>query len=417
MFNIVSTKALSTEVGSQWKTLDASEMILSALFSDYRRFIVTIYDDIKDITMNVDFEQFRSQNSWYSNTLNLFIQELDPNTVFLTVDALPETRVGYVQYNHLVSAGYHFNLGKAGIVYPEGTPADLLTDICLTRPEVETDFEALKNYCLASVNGFLHRLDYDGVYAYIKEGGRSVRIANNAQLGLYSFRDISRIECLNITDDMISIPSGFSTLEERVQITLPADYSFKSFLVVIGGYLYLPHPQSCWVNSEKTLNLDMTKVNLLDKVFTSRSLIDLSSLNLTVSSSSEDAINVEELFSDEVLRKYLTLPQSFIIFLDTDNMFYNYINVRQSSLPGRFSTKTEPKYPLMFAEGRLAEYWKQKEDDTWGILFTESFYRLYMYRREQVKKLQNVDSRLDFEKSYFLSSGRLLELGSYLNQE
>lgn len=415
MYIIQKTLGLPVTLSAQWEELDASSTPLSFLFSSYRRFIVVLTDDQRPGEFYVDFEQFRNEYSHYNNTLDVFIQSKGTDYNFTTIPSLPSSTVGYVKYSHAMASGYHAELAKVGYVLPENSPSDMKPDIKLSRPEVETDFQMLYDYCLFSVNGMIHRSDYDGKNVFIKDGGKSCKIAENNQLGIYSFRDVSKLDILPLTDEMIVKPSGFNTLEERVMINLPEGRSVKSFFLVIGGYIVLPHSLSCWIGNEQTIYLDVRNLSMLSRVMESRKLIDLEPLGLSKNTVSPDAINVTELYSDTVIRRWLTLPQSFIVFLDTDNFFHDRKYLRQMRAPGIFTAYQKPEYPLVLDQGRLGEYWRIQEDRYWAVTLTDSFRRNYQHRREIRSRLNDVTDSLAFDTPFYFSQAYLLEMGAYKN--
>lgn len=417
MYSIQKTIGLPVSLSAQWEELDASSMSLSSLFLNFRRFIVVLEDSRRPDLLFVDFEQFRSAESHYENTLDVFIQAKGEDYNFATITALPNADVGYVKYNHAIAAGYHAQLDKAGYVLPENAAVELKTDIKLTRPEVDTDFEMLYDYCLFSVNGMLHKRDYDGKHVFITDGGKSCMKADNNQLGIYSFRDVSKLDVIPITDNMITVPATFQALQERVMLNLPEEKSIKSFFLVIGGYMVLPHAQSCWVGNDNSIYLDVKQLSMLERVLESRDLIDLEPLGLASSSVNPNAINVEELYSDVVIRKWLTLSQSFIVLLDTDNLFFDRRYIRQMRAPGIFTAYQKPEYPLVLDQGRLGEYWNIQEDRYWSVTLTDSFRKNYQHRRELRTRLKDIDGSLAFDVPFYFSQAYLLEMGAYKNQQ
>lgn len=415
MYAIQKTIGLPVEISSQWVEIDTSSKPLAYLFQTLRRFVVILTDSRRPDPLYVDFEQFRDEFTHYENTLDVFIQARGEDYNFQTIEKLPNAKVGYVKYNHAIAAGYHIELDKAGYVLPTGTTNDLKTDLKLSRPEAETDFQMMADYCLFSVNGMLHRPDFDGVNAFVKGGGTSVQVAKNNQVGIYSFRDVGKITVMKITEDMIVTPQGFSSLSERVAIKIPAQYKLGAFVMSIGGYLTTPHQASCWAGGDNTIYLDVKQLSMLERVLESRDLIDLEPLGLTKSSVNPRSVNVEELYSDTVIKRWLTLVQSFIVLIDTDNLFYDRRYLRQMRCPGIFTAYQKPEYPLILDQGRLGEYWRIKEDQYWAVTLTDSFRRNYQHRNEVRSSLRDVDGALAFDMPFIFSQAYLLEMGAYKN--
>lgn len=416
MFTVKKVYGLSTEIMAQWEEVENTSSLVSALFRNYRQLIVTVEDSNQPgIDIHVNFETYRAGYSNYNNTIDVMLQGFPENTSFEVVDALPQEKVGYVRYNHFNASGWHAKLDKCGQTLPEDAPVALKEDIRIFREEFNTP-HMLQRYCLMSVNGMMHAIDYDGEAAFVYGGGTSTQIANNNQMGIHSFMDVSRLDCIRLTDEMIRVPSGYGSLKERIEVVLPPEKKIKAFFLILGGYYVLPHQNSLWVTGDNSFHIDINHLQLLNRVLESRDLIDLSSLELSQSSSNDRSINIEELYSDDVLRRYMKLKQSFVVLLDVDNFFHNRTYIRQMRAPGLFTTYTEPKYPLLYDFGRVGDYWKYREDTYWGALLGDSFRKNYQHRREDHMRLVNVDGSLAFDAPFNFSQAYLLEMGSYKNR-
>ena len=415
MYTIEKTLGLPIRLSAKWEEIKDGTVSLEFLFANYRRVVVILKHSMQPDPIYIDLDQFRAESAHYANTLSVFIAAKGPDYVYETITSLPDSHVGYLRYNHAVAAGYHLHLGKAGVNLPSDAPIEMKTDLKLTRPGEETIFQSLYDNCLFSVNGLLHRSDFDGNNVFIKDAGTSVHIAMDNQVGIYSFRDVAPMKTIGITEEMISIPDGYSSLKERIAITLPEEVSVKSFFFVIGGYLVEPKQGSCWQGSDRVIYLDINTLSMLDRVCESRKLINLKPLELTPNSANAEAIDVTELHSDRVIKKWLTLSQSYIVLLDTDNLFFDRCYVRQMRLPGMFTAYNRPEYPLVLDQGRFGEYWRQQEDDHWSITLRDSFRRNYQHRNEFVGQLKAVDGAFAFNMPFSFSQAYLLEVGAYQN--
>lgn len=418
MYQIQQVIGLPIATGSKWIPVDVSSILVNQLFRQYKKLVMVLQDDVNiEDVINVDLDKLRATYSQYNNTLAVFIQSLGNGFSYPTLLSLPNSQVGYVTYNHAYQAGYKSNLAKAGINYEEGNDPELLTDIILTRPELEIDTQGLFDYCLPSVNGFFHQFDFDGTRIFVKDGGVTVKKSNNNQVGLYNFKALSKLTVLPVTEDKLSIPTGFSLIKDRVRITLPNTYSVKSFFIVVGGYVIWPQTDVFWQDTDHSFILNLNRLPILERVLESRDYISLDSLELPVTDTAPNSIYLNALYSDAVLTKYLCLSQSFIVLIDTPNLFTNQIKVRAFREPGLFSTLTEPKYPLFLGTGRVVEYWKEPDGERWALTFTDNFRRMYMHYYDKLINLNLVQNQLRFDSPYHFSEGSLVEIGSYQNQE
>lgn len=417
MYQVASVLGLPVTVNAQWQAVEFSGKLVKDLYQAYRRFIVTLTNPQMEAPIHVDFEVFRNDYGNYNNTLAVMIAGLGDNYGFTPMDKLPNGKVGYLTYNRADSAGYQLRLGKCGVNLPENASLDLKTDIRLSRPGIATDFSDFTGSVLASVNGFLHRVDYDGNFPYVVDGGTSVQLAKNNQVGLYSFESLGKIDVVPLTEAMISIPEPFTTLKERVMITFPEDKPLNSYLLVLGGYLVVPQQEVLWRLNDHQLLLDVNRLNLHDRILESRDFIDLKPMDFTEIETNPNAFDTTELYSDVGLKKYLALSQSFLIRIDTDNLFHNRITLRQFDVPGIFSTVQEPIYPLQLGTGRWEEYWKEQDANHWAVHLADNYRRMWMHYREKIKDYPVIFDQLSFNNPYYFSQGFLMEIGSYQNEE
>ena len=130
----------------------------------------------------------------------------------------------------------------------------------------------------------------------------------------------------------------------------------------------------------------------------------------------QQLLNVDELTSDAVIRKYFGLSQSFFVSVEAPPLFVNKKFLRQMRAPGIFTAFQEPKYPLIMGSGRAVEYWKVNEGQYWSVSAADSFYRNYIFDRQHMRTLSNVTPSNSFDRPFFYSQGMLLEVGVFKPQ-
>jgi hypothetical protein len=127
----------------------------------------------------------------------------------------------------------------------------------------------------------------------------------------------------------------------------------------------------------------------------------------------ENGYNVDELFSDEVIKRYMTLTQSFLVLVDIPYMVSEKIHLRHSSMPGMFTAYQDPTYPLIVGYGKVAEYWKIHESGHWSVTVHDSFMRNFVYSEAPPQQLHQVTDNLLAGQPYHHSRGFLLQLAGY----
>lgn len=416
MFSLVSTLLLPRLLTAQWTEADVGSQLLSKLFSENRRIVVTIQPNYQTDVLYVDLEQFRAEYAYFNNTLSLFIASLT-SLSFSTIAELPNKKVGYVKYSNAYYSNYQVELKKFGVNYPPNTPDDLKPDLAIYRKNYAADNIRVHTDCLVSVNGYFHMTTADDEMSYIIDGGRSVRHAHYNAVGLHSFQNAAKIEKLSILPGMVSVPDGFTALKERVLITLPDNKTIKNFMLVLGGYIVFPDDPAIQLLNDKQFTVNLNFIRLIERYYESSLYLDLSGLGLTPAANNTTGINIDELYSDIVLKKYFTLSQSFIVLIDSDNFFHSRISIRHAKTPGLFNHLSEPRYPLFLGTGRVAEYWKKEESKRWMLSVQDGNRRNPMFYYQFPPKPINTIDQLSFMTPFYFSEAYMIEMGVYQNVE
>lgn len=407
-YTYASAKVLPKTVGSQWQAVDLQDKIVSTLFSQYQKVILKLSLGTEELY--VDLEQLRVEYALYDNTLSVLLLSIGNRTL----DRLTTVPNGmnYIVYNDAVRGGYSYKLCKRGFIYPADYPKDDFNDLELYRTKYPTDLRLIHTHCLVSVNGLFHMTDTDGDKAYIVDGGKSIQTKAVGHVGITSFYDIGALTKVKVLDENIYAPVANTPLKESVGFTIPQSTEGKSFFLILGGYLLLPQNGVFWKSGDHEYRVNLQRLPYIERLLESQNFMKLDSLKLTASPINDSNINIAEAWSDPVIKRYFGLSQSFFVIVDTDNLFWNKIILRQALMPGIFTAYQEPTYPLFMGHGRLAEYWKVFEDTQWAVTVMDSWYRNYIFNRSQQNDYSNVTGQLAMDRPMFYSQGELLEIGS-----
>lgn len=414
MYSFLKVRVLPKTLAAQWSDLDASNLIVASLYSSYRAIFLVVLPPGETEPVYVDFAQLQVEYAQYPNTLSVLLQVLGDRALD-TVPQLPDETVDYVKYSDAVRVGYRCQFASAGHIYPSTYPTQDLPDLKVTRPETDTDLSLLHSHCLLSVNGYYHQTDTDGEACWILGGGKSAHALNANHIGITSFLDVGRVTKLGLQDSWIGLPPGYDLLMDKILITVPEDQGFqpKSWFLVLGGYLVLPEQGVLWQTGDRQYCLDLTRLPYLERLLESKTSIDLSDLQLTPSELNANNLNLAEIWSDAVIRRYLLLSQSFLVGVDRDHLFYSKQSLRQFNEPGVFTCIQEPTAPLLVGYGRTAEYWKVLEDRVWAVTAQDTYLRNYMFNELAQGLLVNVTDQLENRRPDFISQGALLVMGAY----
>lgn len=253
------------------------------------------------------------------------------------------------------AAGYKLEmvhpLSGDGNEYPDVE----LTHLRLTRPD--TDYMDVFDHCLASVNGLLHLTDAGADGWRIIDGGKSVQLSGRNEVGLISFKALGKIECFPITPEMVTGRKGLPLVEGAV-ITAPGvDFGDKYVMAVVGGYLHTEGHQYKVVGDGSVL-IEWWKLPIHRRYNDTRKLIDWSPVTDLMDRNTEHtgALDIALMNSDECIKAYLTMSNTFIITVDSPNLFFENIPVERTGLAGRYYSYTPPIKPLVLYNGFLPPY-------------------------------------------------------------
>lgn len=408
MYNFVNAVCLTRSIGSQWHAVDVSSVLVFDLFTTYSKVYLVLSHSALPDDVYVDLDTLRAEFSSYAGTLSDLLIHLD-NRTLATVSSLPNTTVKAAKYSDAIRSQYKIDLTKIGVGIPDNYPVNELDDLRITRPKYPTDLTLLHSHCLISVNGYYHMTDTDGAVSYVYNGAKTLHKSRMNHLGILSFLDIGEIQKVRLDPDAIYPQSPTASLREKLYFDIEEDLTGKSYFLVLGGYLVFPSENAFWQSGERTFALDINQLPFPERLQESNLYIDLSALGL----SSLDPIDPLELYSDTVLKKYLTMMESYLVIVDVPNLITNKLFLRHSHLPGMFTAYQDPTLPLIVNYGKVAEYWKTLEDNQWSVTVQDSFLRKYILSQQPIYQQLALNDHLLPHQPYQHSQGYLLEILGY----
>jgi hypothetical protein len=364
MYSLVSAIGKPLAGGGRWASVAIGDMDMNTLYATYSRVIATLTNPFLAAPVALDLADVRAQIAGQSLTFNQFLTNNGDHTL-PTADTLPSLNTRYAKYVDAFRAGYTVQPISKTAAADSPLPAADKTWLHLTRADV--DFAYFRQSCLVSVNGYYHFLDADATGAYVRDGMVSRTKSKQANIGIVSFASLGKLTYVDLTADMVYKQNDDERMRDRVYLDLKQDVSDKTVMLVVGGYLMLPQEGHFTQIGDSLFQLDMENIPYLDRFFESRDTIDLSSLPLTQNSHNATQVSVEELLSDEAIKAYLTLSQSFVVLLDNKEVFVERDVVQKGVLSNQYVSYVEPWYPVRLGFGRTAEYWSKYELGQWSL--------------------------------------------------
>lgn len=413
MYTVVSAKGISKQPQSRWGDIDVSSLAVFEIFNSYREVYLTLSANFTPDPIYVDLNVFRIKYSSFTGTIDDMLTD-NGNETFETVDEIPTKSTRFALFQDMYRAGYRIDITGRNSTPDSGIPRENKIDLRVYRDQPVTSMQDVYDYCMVCVNGYWHMTDTDGDYLYVHDAAKTAQKSRHNSIGMWSFKNIGKIQHVPITESMIYKQSTDSKLYQKtyIQIDPSINTQGKTVLLVVGGYLVLPNPNIFHPVGNNAFGVWTNRIPLLERFYESRGYLDYDSLGLDNNTTNKSIINVTQFFSDAVLTKYFTMSQSFFVIVDTPEIFTNKLHIENTGFPGMFRSGFEPEYPLITGRGRCSIYWKQREDGLWSINAADSYLNHRLFNDLPNNRKINVAASKPPTGPDTNSSGYLLELGS-----
>lgn len=421
MYRAISMIGVPRGLNKHWVSIVPNSQLVRDLFINYRRVFVELSLNDSLITVWLDLDKLRPTHQNYAaSVVNLLIEHGEASLP--TQTTAPALEVRTAKFSDAHRARYHVQPvhPQHGLnAHPEDRSA-----LRLTREDPVTDYITLRNNALFTVNGFYHMADTDGQNGVLLyEAGKSYQKCKQNQVGILSFYNVAAISCIPITPTMVhkrlspemiagTVPVEPYSKEAFIQVS--QDLTNKTVFLVLGGYLHTSESTTFSRVADQEFRVDFQNYPLIDRFYESSQYMDLSSLGLSTTNRNYSQISVQELTSDPVLVKYLTLSQSFLVIIDHPELFANRLHIKKTHMAGMYVSYREPMYPIVTGLGRMPEYWSVKEDGQWSLTVHDDVIRPRLYNTTNPLQLASlhdatITDPIDPEIQnpvYFLEIGR-----------
>lgn len=409
MYQLVSAIGKLKSAGARWTTVDITALPLATLYTLYERMVATVTNNFIPGELGLDLMAIRPTYLSSTQTLPEVFQSIG-NASLPTTAEIPVLETKYAIYSDAFRSRY-----KVAAVSPNGhadsdIPMAERPWLALTRPS--TDMNLFHRSCLVNVNGLFHLTDTDGTRAYVVDGMKTARFSGQANLGIYSFRELGELEFVPITPAMVHRRYTDAPLNKRLYIDSGVVRENKTAMLVLGGYLHLLDQETFFRVTDSIYAIDFENFPLRDRYFESSKILDLSVLELEHRVGNDQQISEAQLFSDEVLTRYATLSQSFLVFINNTELFMEREGVQRTVMPNTYTSYTEPKYPLVTGVGKISNYWRVFEDQQWSLNVCDAIRDNMLFNTTPASSLVSYDSAREPYNPIELSRAHFLKVGS-----
>lgn len=389
MYQLVSAVVKPLTGSARWGSLDIGNIPLTNLFAEFKKVVAVLSNPFLSHNVAFDIEAIRGSHGGYPGTFNQFLQE-NGNKTLHTSDELPTINTHYAKYADAFHAGYKITPSSPTASSTAPVIIQEKTDLLLTKSNI--DYHLFYRSCLVNVNGFYHKTDASDNGVYVIDGMKSCLKSNRNECGILNFLQLGSLEFIPITDEMIYKQSENQELKNNCYVDTGIDLSDKTVMLVLGGYLHVLDKRTFYRVSGSAFGIDFSNLPLVDRYYESAGVLDLSSLGMEKTNANPEQISVPNLFSDAVLRKYLTLSQSFFVAINNKEIFVERKEIKSSPYPGVYTSFILPEYPVVIGAGRHETPWYRKEHDRYSLQFKETWTGQRNYNTVDQRTLTSVGS-------------------------
>lgn len=362
MYSYVRATGILKESDGALRHIDLTAIPLIRLYADYLNVEIVVIEASQPATeLQIDLEALPSGLRWVQMTFTEWLVANGNNTL-PTTPIMAVDNVRYARFVNLWQYDFSAELGSAGH-HPDAPLSDEeKQDIRLGR--LGADHQRLARNGLVSVNGFLHRSDYNEHGLYVLKGGATRQQSEHYQLGYLDLSPVGPFTTIPITPDMVLPRTEGGALKDSVLLNVKQSLSGKTAFLVIGGWLHALDDYY-HVVGDTTIVFDFHNYPWFKRYWQTKDYLDLKVLgNLQLIHGAYDR---DRLYSDDIIRRWFTLPQSFIVLLDNQDITVGTVALEDPKLTGRYYSRIKPELPLIVGDGRLTEYKATNEHVGWVV--------------------------------------------------
>lgn len=382
MYKLVSTFLKPKGVGNTYQNIDISLLTVGYIQDNFLDGYIELSNVNLDDNVFLTIQDFRQIPLPYrlDQTFEYWLSFIGSKTILNVTEKRPNYVSAIVKARNAIQCDFKIKYVDRRYEPDKPMAIGAQNDLYLSKPYVDKDI--LQHRMLTTVNGYLHPTVpyHDGVA--IVGGGSLVKTIGDINVGVISFAGVGDVTMRAITDDNLFSYKGGIPLSEKCIVSLNTSLIGKSVIVVIGGYPIVGQDIVSIASDEQgILNINTRRFDILTHVNRQIGKINLEPLGILNKTefNSLRPMSKNALLSDLITRKYLTLPQSFVVIIDTPDLTIERIPVVPSGIRDVHVSLTEPNLPIIDSYGRIIEYWVSPENNVYSILTANDYYKTYNY--------------------------------------
>ena len=382
MYKLVSTFLKPKGISNTYQNIDISLMTVGFIQDNFLDGYIELSNVNLDDNVFLTIQDFRQINLPYrlDQTFEYWLSFIGNKTILNVTETRPNYVSAIVKARNAMQSD--FKIKYVDRRYDPDKPMAIgaQNDLYLSKPYV--DKHILQRRMLTTVNGYLHpTVPYqDGVA--VVGGGSLVKTIGDINVGILSFASVGDLTMKAITNENLFSYKGGIPLSEKCIVSLDTSLIGKSVIVVIAGYPIIGSDIVSIASDEQgILNINTRRFDIVTHLNRQLGKINLESLGILNNGDihSLRPMSKQAILSDLITRKYLTLPQSFVIIVDTPELTIERIPVVSSGIRDVHINLNEPNLPIIDSYGRIVEYWVSPENNVYSIITANDYYKTFNY--------------------------------------
>ena len=382
MYKLVSTFLKPKGISNTYQNIDISLMTVGFIQDNFLDGYIELSNVNLDDNVFLTIQDFRQINLPYrlDQTFEYWLSFIGNKTILNVTEKRPNYVSAIVKARNAMQSD--FKIKYVDRRYDPDKPMAIgaQNDLYLSKPYVDKNI--LQRRMLTTVNGYLHpTVPYqDGVA--VVGGGSLVKTIGDINVGILSFASVGDLTMKAITNENLFSYKGGIPLSEKCIVSLDTSLIGKSVIVVIAGYPIIGSDIVSIASDEQgILNINTRRFDIVTHLNRQLGKINLESLGILNNGDihSLRPMSKQAILSDLITRKYLTLPQSFVIIVDTPELTIERIPVVSSGIRDVHINLNEPNLPIIDSYGRIVEYWVSPENNVYSIITANDYYKTFNY--------------------------------------
>lgn len=252
------------------------------------------------------------------------------------------------------------------------------TDLFITKKDINPI--TMYHHTLISVNGYFHPTDANSQGLWVSGGFNTIKKGNRICIGIVSFENIGKLKQIPITEDMLDRFNDSIPYSKELIIDIGEDITDKTVILIIGGYLHVLDYDVFFRISDTAIKVNVSNIPLLERIHQCMDTLDVEDIAID-ETRGERNVNFKDLYSDDIIKKYFTLPYSFIVLLDNVNVFKEVSYPQQRHIPNNYLMDEIPRLPMFSRLGKIEEYIWTRDYDKFILETYDCQYNNRQYNR------------------------------------